>query len=76
VRAKELHAPGGMGGDELFQKQPAEQPWLRIGEHPVAQPQKFIVTLNLVAHCHKSSFGLARLIQWMRRKLMVRGGEY
>src|SRR3984893_4741910 len=26
VRATELQAPGGMGGDELFQKQPAEQP--------------------------------------------------
>ena len=26
VRTKELQEPGGMGGDELFQKQPAEQP--------------------------------------------------
>src|SRR4029077_18540826 len=29
VRTKELQEPGGMGGDELFQKQPAEQPRAR-----------------------------------------------
>jgi hypothetical protein len=49
--------------------------WLRLGEHLVAQLKIYSATLNLVAHCHKSSFWLACLPQRMRRKLMVRGGE-
>jgi len=38
VRAKELQAPGGMGGDELFQKQPAEQPREHAHRHKEARP--------------------------------------
>src|ERR1700736_1135332 len=38
VRAKELQAPGGMGGDELFQRQPAEQPREHAHRQEEARP--------------------------------------
>ena len=38
VRAKELQAPGGMGGDELFQKQPSEQPREHAHRQEEARP--------------------------------------
>ena len=38
MRAKELQAPGGVGGDELFQKQPAEQPREHAHRQEEARP--------------------------------------
>ena len=38
MRAKELQAPGGMGGDELFQKQPAEHPREHAHRQEEARP--------------------------------------
>src|ERR1700732_2605862 len=38
MRAKDLQAPGSMGGDELFQKQPAEQPREHAHRQEEARP--------------------------------------